>query len=213
MSPRTYINLKSVAERMSGELEEDIFEIRCLRPEVGDGDVVLRQAADDIGDQSFAGSADRVARIVLRHQLSAGNPREGFGRVPINRGHCHATLRTILVDESLRLVDVDDAPAIDDRNAIAQPLGFFHQMRGEKDSFAARTDVAHQIPDLASGLRIETGGELVEEDDFRIVDEVEGDKQALLLYARESHEPRVALLGQSELLEQQVADRGRFLIE
>ena len=102
----------------------------------------------------------------------------------------------------VRRVDVDDAAVFDDGDAVAEALGFFHQMRGEEDGFAAVADAADEVPDGAAGLRVEAGGELVEEDDFRIVDEREGDEEALLLAAGEIHEPGVALVGEAELIEQ-----------
>ena len=88
------------------------------------------------------------------------------------------------VDQIARAVDVDDAAVLDDGDAIAEAFGFFHQMSGEEDGFAAFADAADEIPDCSTSLRIETGGQLVEEDHFGIVDEREGDEEALLLAAR-----------------------------
>ena len=55
---------------------------------------------------------------------------------------------------------------------------------------------------------IESGRELVEEDDFGIVDQRERHEQPLPLAARERHEPRVALRRQPQLLEERVAVDG-----
>ena len=63
-------------------------------------------------------------------------------------------------------------------------------------------DAAHEIPDRAPRLRIEPRRQLVEEDDFGIVDERERDEEPLLLAAGQRHEPRVALVAQTELLDQ-----------
>src|SRR5690242_21507338 len=119
----------------------------------------------------------------------------------VSRRQSYAALGTVLVHQSLRLVDIDNPPAIDDRDAIAQSLGFFHQVSGEEDSLAARANIAHQIPDLSPSLRIEAGGQLVEEDDLGIVDQSERDEETLLLPARQRHEPRVALFFQAELVQ------------
>ena len=70
-----------------------------------------------------------------------------------------------------------------------------------------RADAAHQLPDRAPRLRIEAGRQLVEKDDFGIVDQRQRDEQPLLLAARQRHEPGVALLDQPELLEQPIAVR------
>ncbi len=74
-------------------------------------------------------------------------------------------------------------------------------MGGEEHGLAAAADVAYQLPDRAPRLRIQSGGQLVEKDEQRIVNERERDEQPLLLAPRERHEPRVALLGEPELLE------------
>ena len=55
-------------------------------------------------------------------------------------------------------------------------------------------NVAHEIPDLATRLRIQPGGELVEKDDLGIIDQGEGDEESLLLSAGERHEPRISFV-------------------
>lgn len=70
-------------------------------------------------------------------------------------------------------------------------------MGGQENGLAARADAAHQFPDGAARLRVESGGEFIEEYDFRIVDERERDEEALLLSAGERHEPGVALFGEA----------------
>ena len=103
--------------------------------------------------------------------------------------------------------DVDDAAVLDDGDAVAEALGFLHQVGGQEDGLAAVADAAHQVPDGAPRLRVEAGGELIEEDDFRIVDERERDEQALLLAAGKVHEPGIAFVGEAELFEQAFARR------
>ncbi len=107
-------------------------------------------------------------------------------------------------DEARRCVDVDDAAVVDDGDAIAQPLCLLHEVSGHEDRLAALADAAHQVPDGAPGLRIEPGGELVEEHELRVVDQGERDEQPLLLASRERHEPGVPLLRQAELIEQPI---------
>src|SRR5450432_3547573 len=86
-------------------------------------------------------------------------------------------------------------------------------MRGQKNGFASFADAAHEIPDGATRLRVEAGGELVEKHHLRIVDEREGDEQALLLASGEVHEPGAALVGEAELLEQAFAFDGCFFVK
>src|SRR6202030_2877285 len=86
-------------------------------------------------------------------------------------------------------------------------------MSRQEDSLAAIANAAHEVPDGVARLRVEPGGELVEKDDLRIVDQCEGDEQALLLASREVHEPGRALVSHAELLEQTVTVDGLLLIK
>jgi hypothetical protein len=61
-----------------------------------------------------------------------------------------------------------------------------------------------ESPDRAAGLRIEAGGELVEEHDVGLVDQRERDEEPLLLAAGERHEPGVALAVESESCQERV---------
>ena len=116
-------------------------------------------------------------------------------------------------DQAGRRVDIDDPAVVDDRDPVAQPLGLFHQVCGQKDRLAARSDTADQLPDCTPRLRVQTGRQLVEKHDFRIVDESERDEEPLLLPARQRHEPGVALVCEPELLEQAFAIGHRPSIE
>jgi len=78
---------------------------------------------------------------------------------------------------------VDDMATVDDRDTVAEPLRFLHQMSGEQDGLAALTDAAHHLPDREPCLRVETGRQLVEHHDIRIVNERERDEEPLLLPA------------------------------
>src|SRR6202522_4411587 len=86
-------------------------------------------------------------------------------------------------------------------------------MSGQEDGLAAFADAAHQVPDGVARLWIEAGGEVVEKHNLGVVDEREGDEQALLLAAGKVHEPGVSLVGKAELLEQVFGVRGFLFIE
>src|ERR1019366_2984225 len=96
---------------------------------------------------------------------------------------------------------------------VAEALGFFHQMSGEKDRLAALADTADQIPDGVARLRVEPGGQLVEKHDLRVVDQRESDEKALLLATGKVHEPGVTLVGKAELLEQAFGVGGLLFVE
>nr|ABZ06414.1 hypothetical protein ALOHA_HF4000009L19ctg1g10 [uncultured marine microorganism HF4000_009L19] len=123
----------------------------------------------------------------------------------MRRGHHDGALGTVPRDESARRVVVDDAAVLDDRDVVTQPLGLLHQMGRQEDRLAALANVADQVPDRPPCLRVESGGQLIEEDQFRVVDERQCDEQPLLLAAREGHEPGVSLLGEPQLVEEPVA--------
>src|SRR5688572_16772067 len=82
-------------------------------------------------------------------------------------------------------------------------------MRREEDRLPAMANVAHELPDRASRLRVESGRQLIEEDDVRIINQRQCNEQALLLSARQRHELRIALLHEAELLEESFAIRDR----
>jgi hypothetical protein len=56
----------------------------------------------------------------------------------------------------------------------------------------------------------EAGGEFVEEDHFRLVDECQRNEQPLLLPSGQRHEPGVPLLGETELNEEPVTSATGF---
>ena len=69
-------------------------------------------------------------------------------------------------------------------------------------------DALDQRPGLAPGLRVQAGGQLVEDRQPRAADERERDRQALLLAAGELAERRVARLPEPELLDQPSGSAG-----
>jgi hypothetical protein len=89
----------------------------------------------------------------------------------------------VAIDEPLRRVDVDDAAVLDDRHPVAQPLCLLHQMRRQEHRLAALADAAHELPDCAPRLGIETRRQLVEKHDLGLVDERQDDEEPLLLAA------------------------------
>src|SRR5262245_7127884 len=105
-------------------------------------------------------------------------------------------------DERGRCVDGDDPAGPHDREAVTEALGLIHEVGDQHDRDASLADGADQLPRIAAGLRVESGGQLVEYRDLGPADEGERDREALLLTARELGEGRVALVGQAHLVEQ-----------
>ena len=198
---------------MTGELEEHVLERGQFRAEIADPNLVLGQALDHVSDKAVAMAADREVRVGAHHlvhirqrvKAGLGLRRLGFKQ--------DRSPRAMPGHEALRRVDIDDAAVLDNGHAIAQPLGFFHQVGGHEHGLATRADAADQFPDRPPRLRIEPRRQFIKKDHLGIVDEGQGNEQPLLLAPRQGHEPGVALVGEAELFEQAIAVADRLLVE
>src|SRR5256884_3405205 len=83
---------------------------------------------------------------------------------------------------------------VHDGDPVAQPLGFFHIVRGQADRGARCPEAADRLPQLATRLRVEARGGLVEEQQLRLRDERARHRESLLLAAQEYTHPSGALL-------------------
>ena len=93
-------------------------------------------------------------------------------------------------DQLARRAERDDLAVVHDRHAVAQPLGLVHVVRGQQDRPAGLLELLDEIPELPPRLRIEAGGRLVEKEQLGIADERAGERQPLLLPARERADAR-----------------------
>jgi hypothetical protein len=78
----------------------------------------------------------------------------------------------------------DDLAALENGHTVAQPFRLFHEVRDEDN---ASSGVAHRLnkfPRGVAGSRVEARGHLVEEDQFGIVDQSQGNGQPLSLASR-----------------------------
>ena len=64
-------------------------------------------------------------------------------------------------DQFARAAESDLFAVVHDGDALAEPLGFVHVVRGEKDGAARGFELLDQIPKLAAGLRIEASGRFI----------------------------------------------------
>ena len=101
---------------------------------------------------------------------------------------------------------------IDDRDTIAQTLGFLHIVRGQDDRSPFRLELGDEVPELATRLRIESGGRLVEKQQLRIPDERAGDGEPLLLAAGQGPDARQSFLTELDLIDD-LADVARLAVE
>src|SRR5580658_3222666 len=155
-----------------------------------------------LGDQIVASAADRESLVDRGHGLNSRNCLKALRGSRVVRVENDGAFRAVACDEPFRRIDVDDATVLHDGYAVAEALGLFHQMSGQEDRFSALADAAHEIPNRPPRLWVKPGGQLVEKHQLRIVDQREGNKQALFLASGKIHEPGVALIGEAELLEQ-----------
>src|SRR5690606_13208145 len=86
-------------------------------------------------------------------------------------------------DQLLRRTAHQYLAMFDDRQPVAEPLCLVHEVRGEQDGPAARTEIHAQIPDVPPRLRVESGGRLIQEEDVRAAGERAGEGEALALAA------------------------------
>ena len=88
-----------------------------------------------------------------------------------------------------------DHPAVaDHRDPIGEAFGLLHQVGDEDDGDAAVADRLDEVPGVATRLRVEAGGQLVEDRDPRLADERERDREPLLLAAGQVAVGGVALV-------------------
>ena len=91
---------------------------------------------------------------------------------------------------------------VDDRQAVAELVGLLHVVRGEEDGLALLVELAEDLPQRETALRIEAGGGLVEEQRGRTVHDRPRDHEALRHAARERGDRFRRPLAEAELLEQ-----------
>ena len=103
-----------------------------------------------------------------------------------------------------RRSDGDDFAGIDDGYAIAEAFGFLDVVSGQQDGALFAAQFVDEGVDFEAHLRIEAGGGLVEEEQRWVVDEAEGDGEALLLSAGERGIESFALVPELQAFEEVV---------
>jgi len=95
----------------------------------------------------------------------------------------------------------DDFSVVDDGDAVAKALGFFDVVGGEDDGFLVALELFDDVVNFAADLWVEAGGGFVEENDFGIVDERDGESEALLLAAGKLGVESIAFFFEPETLD------------
>ena len=91
---------------------------------------------------------------------------------------------------------------VHDRDAVAQGVGLLNVMGRQQDRAALAAHLQDRIVQLATGLGVEAGRRLVEEEDLGLVDERQGQREALPLAAGEGVEGTVGFLAQGEAVDE-----------
>src|SRR5215813_9826313 len=104
---------------------------------------------DYVRDKIIALPLNSEIRALPRHDLRRWNhPQTFFGQGILrtqNDRSCWAVPR----NQFLRRADVDDLSVLDYRYAVAQPLGFFHQVSCEEHSLPTVADAPYQFPNCS----------------------------------------------------------------
>ena len=146
-------------------------------------------------------------RALAVHDGRSARPRLGQRAQPgwqVTRGHVvrerEADGGGHLVAPAQRLRGAlrHDVPGGDHRDPVGQVFRLVHVMGGEEDGLAELPQPGHDLPGRAAGGRVETGGRLVQEDEFRVADEGEGEIEAAPVAAGEPGAERARLLGEAD---------------
>ena len=115
-------------------------------------------------------------------------------------------------DQRVRCAGRHDGPTIEDGDAIAQAVNLVHVVTDQQDGDTVCAQILDQVPHGASRVRVESGGELVEQDDPRGTDQGENHRQPLLLAAGQTLVTHPAVLVQAHRAHECVSI-GRSTIE
>jgi hypothetical protein len=170
-----------LAEVAAGELDEDGFERGFVDGEVAQA--VGVGGGDDLGQHAVALGEDADA---VGHFLGVGDAGDGGQRLQEDFA-AGLIFEVEFVDffgsdgglEGGGGILHEDFAVVDDGDAVAELVGLFHVVGGEDDGDAFLAELADGLPHGESGLGVQAGGGLVEEEDFGPVGDGAGDLDAL----------------------------------
>ncbi len=191
----------------AGQGDERVVEPGLFDAQLVGHDVVAGENGRD-GQDEVAGAGDHDRLAVPSHAPNLGQT----GQQPVvDRGggsESQSLLGVDAGDEAGRRVERHDAAVVDQGDAVGEALGLLHEVGHQDDRHAAVADILDELPGVTPRLRVEAGGQLVEDRDLRVADQRQRDRQPLLLAAGQLAERGLALVGQAEIVEQLVPSRG-----
>ena len=157
---------------MAGDAEEHVVERGATQADVLDRDAIVLKPSRNVGQRGDA-VGDRSgdpAAVVVDLRLAVAH-----------LSHCLDGMLDVrrLVDDDLDLVAADRAlelggrvvgdgpPAVDDRDAVGEPVGLLEVLRRQQHSGAGGDKLAHRVPDLVATARVKTCRRLVQEHQTR----------------------------------------------
>ena len=102
----------------------------------------------------------------------------------------------------------DEAAFVDDADAVAQPLGLLHVVRGVEHRQAAAAQRLDALEDGVAALRVDADGRLVEHQQLGLVQQTGGDVATPLHAARVALDPLVGPIGEADEVEHLVDPHG-----
>ena len=123
-------------------------------------------------------------------------------------GEAERGLASVGRDEGRDRIEGDEAPVVDDGDPVAQGLGLLHVVGGQDHRLTALADVTHDVPHGQARLRVEGGGQLVEEEQLGIMNQGQGDEDTLALPTGEPGDVGLLLGGDAEALQQRAPGHG-----
>src|SRR5882724_11201278 len=111
----------------------------------------------------------------------------------------------------LRSSQSNDAAVIDNREAFAERVSFFHVVGSQQNCFAALVVFANDLPQEQAGLRVEASARFVEKKNLRVVHHGARNGKALHHTAGEAAHHLVGAIGEFETLQEGCRALGAFL--
>src|SRR5216684_6770461 len=192
-----------IAKLPAGERDEKILQRRFVRRKRHELRPLLLDGADQL--RHGLGQRMNAHQPAPAMRCNAGAAFDGLDNGLIERRltrELDDVARFELRDQLGRSTESDEVAMIDDGHAVAEPLGLFHVVGRQEDGASLLPEALHDIPQLQTALRIESGGGLVEKENVGIADQRACDGEPLPLTAGELTHTRIVLFIERQIAQQ-----------
>ncbi len=200
------------ALRSGGEAQEHVLEALAPGPQVGEGQVVLREPRREGGDGG--GRGRRVDPVLAGGLLDhhCFEPRPEIGDVEARRRAEADLVPGAGRHELGGRAHADDLAVVDDDDAVGQLLGLVEVVGGDEYADTVVAELADHLTDELAAGHVDPRGRLVEEGDLGAAHQRQGQGEALGLAAREAAHRGGGPLDQADPLEQVVGVLGARVV-